>query len=132
MGRLTASLLFFALATTALSACGSSGGADLLPGATASQITSNLDEVERLVGENECIGAQNSAAEISTQVEELTDVDPKLKRALAEGVERLTQTVATDCEEEEFEEADTTVEPEEEEEPEAKPKHEKPEKEKEA
>lgn len=134
MGRLTASPpILAALAALALSACGSSGDADLLPGSTASQITSNLDEVERLVAEEECIGAENSAAEIATQVEELTGVDAKLKQALAEGVGRLSETVATECEEteEEGEEEEFTApEPEEEEEPE-KQKPEKPEKEKE-
>jgi septal ring-binding cell division protein DamX len=131
MGRLTASLLLLALTAAALGACGSGGGAELLPGTTASQITANLDEVEQLVGEGECIGAENSAAEIGTQVEELNGVDGKLKQALAEGVSRLTETVASQCEEAEPEEETepTTTEPaEEEEEPEEKPKHEKPEK----
>jgi hypothetical protein len=130
MGRLTASLSLLALAAVALGACGSSGSADLLPGTTASQITANLDEVERQVGEGECIGAENSAAEIGTQVEELSGVDARLKQALAEGVSRLTETVTAECEEEPEEEAEiTTSEPaEEEEESEAKPKHEKAEK----
>jgi septal ring-binding cell division protein DamX len=102
MGRLRASLLALALglaAAVALSACGSGGNAKLLPGATASQITSNLDQVQELVGEGECIGAQNAAAAVSEQVEELNGVDAKLKQALSEGANRLNEVVSS-CEEE--------------------------------
>jgi outer membrane biosynthesis protein TonB len=101
MGRLSASLLVLALglaAAMALSACGSSGNAKLLPGATASQITSNLDQVQELVGEGECIGAQNAAAAVSEQIEELNGVDTKLKQALSEGANRLNEVVSS-CEE---------------------------------
>ena len=102
MGRLRASLLALALglaAAVALSACGSGDSAKLLPGATASQITSNLDQVQELVGEGECIGAQNAAAAVSEQVEELNGVDTKLKQALSEGANRLNEVVSS-CEEE--------------------------------
>ena len=101
MGRLRASLLALALglaAAVALSACGSGDSAKLLPGATASQITSNLDQVQELVGEGECIGAENAAAAVSEQVEELNGVDAKLKQALSEGANRLNEVVSS-CEE---------------------------------
>jgi uncharacterized protein YggE len=100
MGRLTASLLALALAATAalgLSACGSSDS-DLLPGTTASEINSNLDEVQQLVSEGDCIGATDAAATVSTQVEELNGVDRELKEALDEGATRLNEVVAG-CEE---------------------------------
>lgn len=129
MGRLSASLLAFslaALAAAALSACGG-GGADLLPGRTASEIESNLDEVARLAGEGECIGAADAAREVSADVEALGGVDAKLKRALDEGATRLNEVVAG-CEEEE-EPVEEEVEPfEPEEELEAAEKAEKPKK----
>lgn len=136
MGRLSASLLALALgvaAAVALAACGSSGGADLLPGATASQINSNIDQVQTLVGEGECIGAENAAAAVGQQVEELTGVDKKLKQALSEGATRLNEVVAeceetgpSEAEEREAEEAEALEAAENEE----AEKHEKSEKEK--
>jgi hypothetical protein len=133
MGRLSASTLVLAigaLAALGLSACGGSGGADLLPGATASQITANLDQVQQLVAEGECIGAANSAAEVSAQVDALGGVDKKLKQALREGADRLSEVVAT-CEEKEEEptEAIETAETPEPEEKNKKPAKNKPEKE---
>jgi outer membrane biosynthesis protein TonB len=133
MGRLSASLPVLGLlaaAATGLTACGSSGGDELLPGGTASEIKSNLSQVEQLVAEGECVGAENSAAEIGSQVEELTGVDARLKRALAEGATRLTENVSSECvEEPEEEETTSGVEETAEEGPEKKPKPEKPKKE---
>ncbi len=90
-----------------LASCGGSEDAKLLPGATAREITENLDTVKQLTGEGECVGAANEAQEVSAQVEALTDVDPKLKQALEEGAARLGEVVA-ECDEEEGVE---TVEP---------------------
>ena len=119
MGRLTAPLLAFSLAAllaVALSACGGSD-AELLPGDTASEIESNLDEVARLAGEEECVGAADAAQQVSADIEALGGVDAKLKEALREGASRLNELVA-DCEEEEpVEEEVETFEPEEELEP---------------
>jgi len=134
MGRLRAPLLVFAaaaLAAVAISACGGDS-ADLLPGKTASEIESNLDQVARLAGEGECVGAENAAQEVSAEVEALGGVDAKLKQALSEGTSRLNEVVAS-CEEGEPEEEELEpVEPEEEVEsagkPEKKEKGEKPEK----
>jgi outer membrane biosynthesis protein TonB len=136
MGRLNASISAFLLATAlavGLSACGSGSGADLLPGGTASEIKSNLEQVRQLVDEGDCPGAADAASAVGIQVEELKGVDPKLKTALAEGANRLNEVVGG-CEEDEPEE---TTESFEEEEPEIeenekpeKPKKEKPEKEK--
>jgi outer membrane biosynthesis protein TonB len=96
MGRLSASLLALAL-TAALaagvSACGDSGS-NLLPGTTATEINSNLDEVRQLVSEGDCIGANDAAGAVSAQVEELGGVDSKLKEALSEGANRLNEVVA--------------------------------------
>jgi hypothetical protein len=141
MGRLSAPLLLFAaaaLAAVALSACGGDS-ADLLPGKTASEIESNLDEVARLAGEGECVGAEDAAREVSAEVEALGGVDAKLKQALGEGASRLNEVVAgceeAEPEEEELEpfeaeeEAESTGKPEKDKESEKPEKAEKPEKE---
>jgi outer membrane biosynthesis protein TonB len=133
MGRLSAFLLTLALgAVTALGliACGSGDGADLLPGSTASEITSNLDQVEQLANEGDCAGAAAAAQAVSTQVDELSGVDEKLKRALREGALRLNEVVFTceeaTVEEEELPAIEEAVEPEEEEPKEKPGKPEKP------
>jgi hypothetical protein len=97
MGRLSAPLLVLLLAAAAvgLSSCGSGGSPSLLPGATASQINSNLDKVQQLVSEGDCIGAEDAAGSVSAQVEELSGVDKKLKEALSEGAQRLGEVVAS-------------------------------------
>jgi hypothetical protein len=132
MGRLSASILVFALGLAvalALASCGGSDSTELLPGSTARQINSNLDQVEQLAAENECIGAENAAAEVSAQVESLTGVDAKLKQALSEGADRLNEVVGA-CEEtsEEATEESEPLEELETEEDKAKEKAEKPEK----
>lgn len=99
---------------TALASCGSDSNAKLLPGATASEITANLEEVRQLAGEGECIGAENAANAVSEQVEELNGVDQKLKQALSEGAARLNEVV-TGCEESSEDEAEELRETEEEE-----------------
>jgi len=126
MGRLSASLLALALAAVAalgVSACGSGGKADLLPGSTATEITANLDQVKALATTGDCVGAEDAAQAVSSQIEELGGVDKKLKQALREGATRLNEVVAN-CEEAETEEALPAVEPAEEleeEEPKEKP-----------
>jgi outer membrane biosynthesis protein TonB len=101
MGRLSASLLALVLGAVAvlgLTACGSSGSADLLPGSTASEITANLDQVQQLASEGDCVGAADAAQAVSTQVEALGGIDKKLKLALQEGATRLNEVVVS-CEE---------------------------------
>jgi hypothetical protein len=129
MGRLSAPLSVLALAAVAalgLAACGG-GGADLLPGSTASEITSNLDQVKQLATEGDCIGAEDAAQAVSAQIEELGGVDAKLKQALREGATRLNEVVAS-CEEEPTEETLPAIEPAEELEEEDEGKKAKPEK----
>jgi hypothetical protein len=106
MGRFHRHLLALTLGLAAalgLASCGDSGGADLLPGATASEISSNLKEVRRLADEEECVGAQDAALEVSDQIDALGGVDQKLKTALREGAARLNEVVAA-CDEAEPEE----------------------------
>ena len=129
MARVTAfgvALLLAAAAVLSLSACGSGGGADLLPGSTANEINSNLEQVRVLAEEGECIGAQNAAHAVSAEVSALGGVDKELKLALREGAERLNEVVTT-CEEEETAEEEVPS-IEEEEEAEAPTKKAKPDK----
>lgn len=132
MPRLAASLLALMLgsaAALALIACGEED-AQLLPGETAREITANLDAVEQLADEGDCIGAESAAQQVSEQVEVLTGVDRELKRALEEGAARLSEVIAG-CEEEATEAiAPATIPPETEEEEEEPQKDEKEKKEK--
>ena len=110
MARLTASLLALALGAGlafALAACGE-GDARLLPGETAQEISENLDSVQRLVDEGECVEAQGAAQQVSAQVEGLEGIDPKLKRTLEEGAARLNEVVVS-CEETTEETLEETV-----------------------
>jgi hypothetical protein len=131
MGRTAkyALALCMPMAAMLLSACGG-GDAQLLPGETSREITANLEKVQELSDEGDCLGAESAAQQVGEQVEALGGVDQKLKRALAEGAERLNEVTAR-CEEA-SEEAETTSVPEEaEEEPEEKASKEKQKEEKE-
>lgn len=138
MARLSAFLVALALAATAASglvACGGGKDAELLSGGTASEINANLDQVEQLVSEGDCVGAADAAQAVSSQVEALEGVDARLKQALGEGAARLNEVVAG-CEEEAAEEEtvpsiEEAEEPEEEEKKPAKPEKPKAEEEEE-
>jgi hypothetical protein len=108
MGRFSAlmlALLLGGVGTVALASCGGGSDAKLLPGTTASQIESNLEEVRQLAGSGDCVGAEDAVAEVSAEVEELHDVAAKLKTALEEGTGRLSEVVSR-CEEEAAEETE--------------------------
>jgi hypothetical protein len=133
MARLSALFLVFALgaaSAVALVSCGGGDGADLLPGTTADQIESNLNEVEELADEGDCIGAESAVAEVAGSVEDL-QVDRRLKAALEEGTAKLSELVGRCEEETTTEETEPTFETdvggEEVEDEEKKPKKEKPE-----
>jgi outer membrane biosynthesis protein TonB len=101
MRRLAAFVLALSLGAAmavSLASCGGGENAKLLPGATAQEITENLDLVKQYAEEGECVGAADAAGEVSTQVEALSGVDPKLKLALQRGAARLGEVIAT-CEE---------------------------------
>jgi hypothetical protein len=105
----------------ALSACGGED-AQLLPGETAREITANLDTVQQLSDEGDCVGAESAAQQVGEQIEGLEGVDRKLKRALEDGAVRLEEVIA-ECEEsssEAIEPATIPTEPEEDEEKPAK------------
>src|SRR6201996_3186528 len=96
MGRLrAASLLLAALAAgLLLSACGSSN-AKLLPGPTADEIISNLDQVRENVDAKNCESAEIKVATVSTEVDELEKVDARLKKALEHGALKLSEVVSS-------------------------------------
>lgn len=98
-------LLLSGAGAVVLSSCGGGSDAKLLPGATASQIESNLDQVQALVNSHDCVGAEDAVAAVSAEVEELNGVAAKLKTALQEGTARLSEVVGR-CEEESEEEAE--------------------------
>src|SRR6476646_7924132 len=101
MPRVAAAPLALALgvaAALALAACGGGSDAKLLAGNTAQEIRENLDSVQRLVDEGECVGAEDAALSVSSQVESVEGIDPKLKQLLQEGAARLNEVV-DQCEE---------------------------------
>jgi len=85
-------------AALGLVSCGGSEDAKLLPGNTAAEITENLDLVKQYAEEGECVGAENAVSDINSQIEGLTEIDPKLVEALQRGAARLSEVVAG-CEE---------------------------------
>jgi nucleoid-associated protein YgaU len=96
MGRLRATtLLLVALAAgLLLAACGSNSKGELLPGTTADQINANLDLVRESNEEGNCEKAEVAVAEVSDEVDELTKVNKKLKAALSQGAEKLSEVVS--------------------------------------
>lgn len=100
MPRLPLPLFTVGLAATAALTLVACGGEDakLLPGETAREITANLDTVQQLSDEGDCLGAESAAQQVGEQIEALEGVDVKLKRALEEGAVRLEEVIAT-CEE---------------------------------
>lgn len=112
MGRLSALVLALVLGgagAVALVSCGGGSDAKLLPGSTASQIESNLDQVQQLVAARDCVGAEDAVAAVTAEVEELSDVAAKLKAALQEGAAKLSEVVSR-CEEESAEAAEPATE----------------------
>jgi len=100
MRRLRTRLLALALgaiAAVGLTACGGED-AKLLPGETAREITANLDTVQQLSDEGDCVGAESAAQQVGEQIEAIEGVDAKLKRALEGGAARLEEVIA-ECEE---------------------------------
>lgn len=134
MSRFPLLLLALGLTTIAaltLAACGEED-AQLLPGETAREITANLDTVQQLSDEGDCLGAESAAQQVGEQIEALQGVDAKLKRALEEGAVRLEEVIAS-CEEsttEAIAPAEISTEPEEDEEKAAKENPDKEKKEK--
>lgn len=85
------------LAALGFGACGEDD-AQLLPGGTAREITANLDTVQQLSDEGDCVGAESAAQQVGEQIEALEGVDRKLKQALEDGAARLEEVIV-ECEE---------------------------------
>jgi hypothetical protein len=115
IGRVRAAgLLLAALAVgLLLSACGGGGNGGLLPGTTADQITSNLDQVWASYESGDCEKAEVAVAQVSTEVDDLNKVDVKLKNALKNGALKLSEVVSNCGAAEEAEEAKAEEEVEE-------------------
>lgn len=130
MPRRTASALLTGLACAALllSACGEED-AQLLGGETAREINANLDTVQQLADEGDCTGAESAVEQVGEQIDGLEEVDPKLKRALEQGAERLQEVIAS-CEESTTESIGPARIPNEEEEEEGEEKPQKTDKDK--
>jgi hypothetical protein len=127
VARSPLALALAAAAAIALTSCGGGSDAKLLPGNTAQEISENLDSVQRLVDEEECAAAEDEALEVSSQVEALEGIDPKLQQVLEQGAARLNEVVDTCVPEETVEE--TIPEPAETTEEEPQEKEKKPKKE---
>jgi hypothetical protein len=116
IGRVRAAALILAALAVGLllSACGGGGNGELLPGRTADQITSNLDQVRASYDSGDCEKAEDAVAQVSTEVDDLNKVDVKLKNALQQGALKLSQVVSNCRAGEEAEEAKAEEETEEE------------------
>jgi hypothetical protein len=97
MGRFRAATLILAAlaAGLLLAACGSDSSNELLPGTTAKQIESNLDQVRANAGEGNCEAAEEAVAEVSTEIGGLQKVDRELKKALKQGAAKLSELVSS-------------------------------------
>lgn len=129
MPRSLLTFVLMALVALGLVACGEED-AQLLPGGTAREITANLDTVQQLSDEGDCIGAESAAQQVGEQIEALEGVDRKLKVALEDGAARLEEVIV-ECEEtttEAVAPAEISPEGEEDEEPDEKEKKPKPDK----
>lgn len=109
LSALMLALLLGAASAVALTSCGGGSDAKLLPGTTADQIESNLEEVRQLTASHDCVGAEDAVAAVRGEVEELNGVAAKLKTALEEGTGRLSEVVSR-CDEESEEEAEQAAE----------------------
>ena len=116
MGRFRAATLLFAAlaACLLLAACGSGGNGELLPGTTANQIESNLDQVRASASEQNCEAAEDAVAAVSTEIDELQKVDKELKAALKQGAAKLSVVVSSCGAQEEAEEEKASEEAEDE------------------
>lgn len=103
MGRVrAASLVLAALAVgLLLAACGGSSKDKLLPGPTADQISSHLDQVRVSYQAGDCEKAEQGVANVSTEVDELGKVDAQLKKAMRQAAAKLSVVVSTCREKEE-------------------------------
>ena len=103
MLRLTLSTLAVALGfalALALVSCGGRDEKGLLPGTTADQIVSNLQQVQDDAAAGNCDSAASAAADVQSEIDNLgSEVNAQLRQKLSDGAARLQDTVASTCEE---------------------------------
>lgn len=87
------------LAAIVLAGCGNDRPDDsrLLSHSTASNLRSDLNAVERLVGEGDCDQAKAQATAFQQKVGSLRRLDPSLRDALRAGAARLETLVSNSC-----------------------------------
>jgi flagellar biosynthesis GTPase FlhF len=97
MGRVRAATLVFAALAVGLllSACGGGSNDKLLPAPTADQINSHLDQVRASAQAGECEKAEEGVANVSTEVDDLGNVDVRLKKAMRQAAAKLSDVVST-------------------------------------
>jgi membrane protein involved in colicin uptake len=118
IGRVRAAALILAALAVGLllSACGGGGNGKLVPGTTADQITTNLDQAQASFYSGDCEKAEIAVAQVSTEVDDLNKkVDVELKKALKNGALKLSEVVNNCGAAEEAEEAKAEEKAEEEE-----------------
>jgi hypothetical protein len=81
-----------------LAACGSDGDGKRLPRATAAEMRSTLDRVERDVGADDCESASTQTRALVDRAGGLPDsIDADLRTALVDGADRLQVLVTQRC-----------------------------------
>jgi hypothetical protein len=97
LSRLAVPILALALGAVvalALVSCGSRDTKGLLPGDTAGQIVSNLDQIEQDASEGSCTSAAEEVAAVQDQIQSLpASVDSQLRARLEDGASRLADVV---------------------------------------
>ncbi len=90
----TLALALGAVLALALVSCGSRDTKGLLPGDTANQIVSNLNQVEQDASDGSCISAAQEVATVQDQIRSLpASVDSQLRARLEAGAQRLADVV---------------------------------------
>ncbi|HWH44906.1 MAG TPA: hypothetical protein VNT32_09255, partial [Thermoleophilaceae bacterium] len=93
----------------ALGACGSSDDEfDPIPASNAEAILTQLDQVEERCDAGQTNSALFQVRELQNKADALPDgIDPALREAIRDGIDRLSRLVEADCSEEEPVETDT-------------------------
>jgi hypothetical protein len=92
-------LTVLCLVAGVLAGCGDdSSGGPKLASATADSLEASLDRIEQDVGSRDCSGASQQADTLHQQVESLSHVNRRLRRALERSTARLASLIADQCE----------------------------------
>ena len=84
------------VSSAVLAACGNRN--DLLPQSNADALKHSVDQVGAAVGRKDCARATTALQEAQTRADNLpATVDPKLRRAIDDGLSQLVQNVEAEC-----------------------------------